>query len=82
MNKNNKYWDGAFSKSDWGQYSSEDLIRFISKNCLQFKKKILEIGCGTGANFNLFLDKKAHITGVDFSEIAINKANEKFKKKT
>ncbi len=82
MNKKNyKFWDNTFLKSDWGQYSSEDLIRFISKACEKLKKKkILEIGCGTGANFNLFLDKKAKVTGIDFSKIAITKINKKFKK--
>ncbi len=79
--KNYEFWDKTFKKFDWGQYSSEDLIRFISINNNKFrKKKILEIGCGTGSNFNLFLDKDADITGVDFSKIAIKKAKKRFKK--
>tara|TARA_B100001540_G_scaffold317772_1_gene352767 strand:+ start:3769 stop:4434 length:666 start_codon:yes stop_codon:yes gene_type:complete len=81
IRQNNKVWDLVFKKSDWGQYSSEDLIRFISKNNKKFKKKkILEVGCGTGANFKFFLDKKAIITGIDFSKIAIKKAKIKFNK--
>ena len=39
IRQNNKVWDLVFKKSDWGQYSSEDLIRFISKNNKKFKKK-------------------------------------------
>ena len=29
-NLNYKKWDKVFSKSNWGSYASEDLIRFIA----------------------------------------------------
>jgi ubiquinone/menaquinone biosynthesis C-methylase UbiE len=47
----------------------------------EFKGKILEIGCGRG-DFSIYLAQKypdAKITGIDFSQVAIDKANEKSK---
>ncbi|MDC0856124.1 class I SAM-dependent methyltransferase [Candidatus Pelagibacter sp.] len=81
-NINYKTWDNVFSKSNWGRYSSEDLIRFISiyKKKLKKSSRIIEIGFGTGGNFNLFLDKGLIIEGVDFSKIAIKKTKKIFSK--
>ncbi len=81
-NTNYKKWDKVFLRSNWGSYASEDLIRFISiyKKKNKKIKRIIEIGSGNGANFNLFLDKGLIIDGIDFSKIAITKTKKIFNK--
>ena len=81
-NLNYKKWDKVFSKSNWGSYASEDLIRFIATYAKKKKqtKRIIEIGSGHGANFNLFLDKSLKIDGIDFSKIAIDNTKKIFNK--
>lgn len=47
-------WERVFSSQEWGKYPGEDVIRFIARNFYHFEDrrtvKILEIGCGPGAN--------------------------------
>ncbi len=73
-----KGWDKLFSEVEWGKYPSEELIRFIARNFYKSAKrseiKILEVGCGTGANI-WFLSKEGFSAyGIDGSEVAIQKA--------
>jgi 2-polyprenyl-3-methyl-5-hydroxy-6-metoxy-1,4-benzoquinol methylase len=42
--------------------------------------KALDIGCGTGDNSIWLAQKNFHVTGIDISEVAIQKANEKASK--
>ena len=50
----NKVWEKVFRENEWGKYPSESLIRFVARNFYKaddrFAVKILEVGCGTGAN--------------------------------
>ena len=73
----NKTWEKLFKKRDWGKYPPEDLIRFIKekKNTkIKKKLKILEIGCGPGANLNFLKNENLDIYGIDISKTAINKS--------
>ena len=49
-----KTWDDVFANNEWGKYPAESLIRFIAKNFYKADRreniKILEVGCGPGAN--------------------------------
>lgn len=51
---NDNIWNSVFKNQEWGKYPSEDLIRFIARNFYSIKNrldvKVLEIGCGPGAN--------------------------------
>jgi|LauGreDrversion4_2_1035121.scaffolds.fasta_scaffold13749_6 SAM-dependent methyltransferase len=70
-------WEQIFSKKEWGEYPPEDLIRFVKRNSRGARQRILEIGCGPGANLP-FLAKQAKLLGgVDFSKTAISIANQR-----
>ena len=75
-------WDKVFSGCEWGKYPNENLIRFIagkyhtSLNRKNFK--ILEVGCGTGANLWYLSREGFNAHGVDGSQEAINIARKRF----
>ena len=62
-----KIWDHIFKKKNWGEYPSEELIRFEKKYLNQRNnfKKLLEIGCGTGGNLWYFARLGYIITGMN-----------------
>ena len=51
----------------------EKYYDIISANCKD--KKLLEYGCGTGDNIEIFQKLNVHLTGIDISEEGINRAN-------
>lgn len=70
-------WEEVHNGREWGKYPSEDIIRFIARN--YYKKdrkniKILDIGCGQGANTWYLANEKFNVYGFDGSESAIIKA--------
>ncbi|MED4461194.1 class I SAM-dependent methyltransferase [Metabacillus fastidiosus] len=71
-------WERVFQNQEWGKYPSEDLIRFIARNFYQYTNrkeiKILEVGCGTGANLWYIAREGFSVYGVDGSKTAVNKA--------
>lgn len=73
-----KGWDKLFSEVEWGKYPSEELIRFIARNFynspIRSDIKILEVGCGTGANIWFFSREGFKSYGIDGSEVAIQQA--------
>ena len=70
------------------QYDTNvNLTRDLDKKCtietlnnLVFKN-VLELGCGTGKNTELLLNKAEKIIGLDFSQEMLNKAKEKISDK-
>ncbi|MFA6296279.1 MAG: class I SAM-dependent methyltransferase [Patescibacteria group bacterium] len=64
-------------------YNTE--IIYSGFNWLSDRKKIIDYGCGTGKNIEMFLDntndKSKSFIGVDISDEAIKKAKEKFTEK-
>ena len=72
-----KIWEEKFSKSDWGRYPPEDLVRFIGRNYRQKDRKttrILEVGCGPGANIWFLHREGFDVSGIDGAPIAIEQA--------
>ena len=78
-------WEKTFKKKKWGQYPPEDLIKFIKrtfKNKKNLKNiKILELGCGPGANVIFFSKEGFQIFGIDISPTAIKITKKKLDKK-
>ena len=57
------------------------LKRYLDASKFVDNKRVLDIGCGTGAGTNLIAEKGAkHVIGVDYSQKAINFANNNFRK--
>lgn len=78
-----KGWDKIFKKHEWGKYPSEEFIRFIARNFYKKKRskiKILELGCGPGANIWYLSREGFDVYGMDGSAIAIKKAKTRLKK--
>jgi len=79
----NKEWDIIFKKNKWGEYPSEDLIRFFAKNFYPRKNlKVLELGSGTGANLWYFTRNGYKTYGIEGSEYATNISMEKLSRES
>lgn len=72
-----KHWDDKFRSRGWGRYPPEDLVRFMGRNFKNAKKnevRVLEVGCGPGANV-WFLHREGYAaSGIDVSPAAIEQA--------
>ncbi len=77
----NSGWDKIFKKYKWGKYPDLSLVRFLSKNFNLKNKRVLELGVGTGANLNFFIEKKLKVFGIDGSKVALKIANKNLKRK-
>jgi 2-polyprenyl-3-methyl-5-hydroxy-6-metoxy-1,4-benzoquinol methylase len=80
-------WENVFSNQSWGKYPAESLIRFIARNFYNKDRsntRILEVGCGPGANIWYLSRENFNVFGIDGSKTAIQLAqkmldNEKLK---
>ena len=74
----NQGWDDVFRAKDWGKYPPEELVRFIGRNFFGAPQRdqirILEIGCGAGANLLFLAQEGFDATGLDGSTIALDRA--------
>jgi ubiquinone/menaquinone biosynthesis C-methylase UbiE len=80
-------WDSTWEKifeqrvDNWGKYPSEDLIRFIADNFYKASNrqdiKVLEVGCGPGANLWYLAREGFTVYGVDGSSTAIDYAKKR-----
>lgn len=68
-------WERVFSSQSWGNYPGEDFIRFVANNFYQNlnrgQVRILEVGCGPGANLWFMAREGFSVYGVDGSQTAI-----------
>lgn len=78
-----KTWEEVFRNKSWGKYPPEDLVRFIAK---QFSNvslkdrdsiKLLEVGCGPGANIWFMSREGFCVYGIDGSVTAIEHAKQR-----
>ena len=71
-------WEEVFRQQEWGKYPGEDLIRFVARNFYNVEKrsdiKILEVGCGPGANLWFIAREGFSVYGIDGSPTAIERA--------
>jgi SAM-dependent methyltransferase len=71
-------WNSVFSNQVWGKYPNEDLIRFVAGNYYGAPRRadvrLLEIGCGPGANLWFLAREGFPVFGLDGSDTAIAQA--------
>lgn len=74
-------WEDVFRGHEWGKYPPDDLVRFVARNFYKDRNrkevKILEVGCGPGANLWYMAREGFSVYGIDGSETAIKRANER-----
>lgn len=75
-------WDVVHKSREGAKYPDTELVRFMAKNYYvaedRSRIKVLEIGCGTGANLWYILREGFSPTGVDGSEFALKQAMKRF----
>lgn len=70
-------WEEIHSSRDWGKYPSLDIVRFVARNFYSKDRsncKILDYGCGQGANTWFVAREGFDAYAFDGSESAIKKA--------
>lgn len=74
-------WEKIFLNQAWGKYPSEDLIRFIARNFYgapnRKQVRVLELGCGPGANLWYLAREGFSFVGIDGSATAITQASQR-----
>ena len=74
-------WDDVFAGGRWGEYPGEELIRFVARNFYSVPNrsavKILEVGCGPGANLGYLVNEGFAAFGIDGSSVAIGEARKR-----
>lgn len=85
MCENNfEIWEKIFRSREWGKYPPLELVRFVARNFYSAPDKsaikILEIGCGAGANLWYLAREGFTVYGIDGSQtacdISINRLRE------
>ncbi len=70
-------WEQLHASQSWGKYPAEDLIRTIMRH-YKFQPRdrirVLEIGCGAGANLSFLLNEGFRVAGIDGAPSAIKSA--------
>lgn len=78
----NAGWNDLFRKKAWGRYPGEDVIRFVMRHFSNAQQRqnirILEIGCGTGANIWFLAREGIQVFGLDGSSVALDIARKRF----
>ena len=71
-----KYWEELFAaRGQWGAYPSEELIRCVARHFTDNgTRRVLEIGCGPGANLWYLLREGWRVAGIDISTTALRMA--------
>jgi SAM-dependent methyltransferase len=76
-----QYWDGYFQHLsdegrdlDWGGRWTEPLLGKLRSPGV---KRVVDLGCGTGADVARLADAGFDVVGVDFSEVALARARER-----
>ena len=70
-------WENLHATQEWGKYPSESVIRFVARNFYKKKRedvRILDFGCGAGANTWFLAREGFDVYAFDGSQSAIDKA--------
>ena len=82
MKSFDKTWEQIHKKSTWGKYPSEDVIRFMARNYYSKNRseiKVLDIGCGGGANTWYLATERFNTYAFDGSSSAVEKTKDLIK---
>jgi SAM-dependent methyltransferase len=81
--RNIVHWDQVFASRSWGRYPPEELVRFVARTFRDPAErktlKVLEVGCGPGANLWYLAREGFQISGIDGSAHAIGQARERLR---
>ena len=80
------YWNNIYkNKKHLSIWPWSDIVSLVSRFCNKIinnkNSKVLELGCGAGANIPFFLSKKNQYFGIDKSEYIINFLKKNIRKK-
>ena len=74
-------WESVFQRRSWGRYPPEELIRFVARQYADVPDRsairLLEIGCGPGANIWYLAREGFSAVGIDGSDTALRQARER-----
>ncbi len=74
-------WEEIFRSREWGKYPPEHVIRFVARNFYRVPDRknvrLLEVGCGPGANVWFMAREGFTVPRIDGSSIAIRQASER-----
>ncbi len=79
MESISKEWETIHNTRGWGRYPSESVIRFVARNYYNKERKnikILDFGCGQGANTWFLAREKFDTYAFDGSFSAVEKARQ------
>lgn len=78
MKSKDQIWDEIHNAQEWGKYPSEHVIRFVARNFYNVldrtKIKILDFGCGAGANTWFLARENFDVYAFDGAEKAAERA--------
>lgn len=82
--KNIVHWDRIFASRAWGRYPPEELVRFVARTfppppASRQNLRVLEVGCGPGANLWYLAREGFSIAGIDGSPRAIAIARDRLR---
>jgi len=76
-----KSWDDVFASRAWGRYPPIELVRYMARQFGAHADKssirVLDIGCGPGANLWFLAREGFSVSGIDGSPTAIEQAKER-----
>ena len=74
-------WEETFRSRGWGRYPPEHVVRFVASRFFgvkdRSKVRLLEIGCGPGANVWFMAREGFSVSGIDGSQTAIRQAEQR-----
>lgn len=75
-------WERVHASRPWGLYPSEDLVRFMTRTFRDHPDRgavrVLDVGCGPGANLVFLVREGFNVSGIDGSRTALDKAEKRF----
>lgn len=79
----NPTWDSVFASREWGKYPDLEVVRFVARNFYAREPrsavKLLEVGCGTGANIWYLAREGFDVSGADGSAQALSILQQRLK---